>query len=41
VFLLPLLTTSFQSEMIVPKVMLITGPIKGDTSIAATIFDAI
>jgi hypothetical protein len=35
------LLTRLRSAMIVPKVMDITGPINGDTSIAATIFDAL
>lgn len=34
------LTTSCQSEMIVPNVIDMTGPISGETSIAATMLDA-
>lgn len=34
------LTTSSQSEMMVPNVIDITGPISGETSMAATILDA-
>lgn len=35
------LLTRLLSEIIVPKVMDITGPIRGDTNIAATIFEAL
>lgn len=35
------LTTSLQSDIIIPNVTDITGPISGDTNIAATIFGAL
>lgn len=35
------LTTSLQSEIIVPNVIDMTGPISGDTNIAAVIFGAL
>lgn len=35
------LTTNFQSEMMAPKVIDITGPMRGETSIAATMLLAL
>lgn len=35
------ITTSSRSEMIAPNVIDITGPINGDTNIAAVIFGAL
>lgn len=35
------LTISSRSEIIAPNVILITGPINGDTNIAATMFEAL
>lgn len=36
-----ILTISSRSDIIAPNVILITGPINGDTNIAATIFEAL
>jgi hypothetical protein len=39
--LVDILTISSRSDMIAPNVIDITGPMSGDTSIAATIFEAL
>ena len=41
VLLNEILTISSRSDIIAPNVILITGPINGETNIAATIFEAL